>query len=130
MSNFVSIAPWFINSESQGNRPLRGLQEAGVEDGSSVEAVNEIGSEFPIGTITKPGAQTLNLAEKVMEGEPDVDWNELRDSRERFSMTRQYRNGQRVQFLDCTVSTVNESGDSEGDNTREITIISLRRKAL
>lgn len=130
MSEFVSVAPWFINSESQGNRPCRGLQDAGVEDGSSVEPVNEIGSEYPTGTTTKPGAMTLNLTEKVMEGEPEVDWNELRDSREVFSMTRQYRNGQRVQFLNCKVSTVNESGDAEGENTREITIISLRRKAL
>lgn len=130
MSNFVSIVPWFINSASQGNRQCRGLQDAGVEDGSSVETVNEIGAEFPTGHIVKPGAQTINLTEKVVEGEPEVDWNELRDSRELFSMTRQYRNGQRVQFLDCRVSTVNESGDAEGENTREITIMSLRRKAL
>lgn len=128
--SFVSNAPWFINSASQGNRQCRGLQDAGVEDGSSVETANEIGSDFPVGFIRKPGPQTLSLTERVMEGEPDVDWVELKELKEIFSMTRQYKNGQRVQFLDCTVSTVGESGDAEGENTREISIMSLRRKAL
>lgn len=130
MSNFVSQAPWFINSASQGNRQCRGLQDAGVEDGSSVETANEIGSEYPVGFIDKPGPQTLSFTEKVMEGEPLIDWVEIKELKEVFSMTRQYRSGQRVQFLDCRVSTIGESSDAEGENTREISIMSLRRKAL
>lgn len=130
MSNFVSKAPWFINSASQGNRQLRGLQDAGVEDGSSVETINEVGNEYPVGFVDKPGPITLNFTEKVMEGEPDCDWVELQKLKELFSMTRKYTAGQRVQFLDCRVSTVNESGDAEGENTREVSVMCLRRKAL
>lgn len=128
--SFVSNAPWFINSASQGNRQLRGLQDASIEDGSSVETANEIGSDFPVGFIRKPGPQTVSFTFRVMEGEPDCDWVELKERGEVFSLTRQYRNGQRIQLLDCTVSTVGESGDAEGENTREVSIMSLRRKAL
>lgn len=130
MTQFASKVPWFINSATQGNRRLVGLQDWSVEDGGSTETVNEVGSADPVGHVTKPGNIGISLTEKIVEGVPTVDWVALRDSRELFSMTRQVENGQRTQYLDCRVSTVNESGDAEAENTREVSIVALRRKAL
>lgn len=128
--SFVSKVQWFINSASQGNRQVRGLQDWGVEDDSSVESVNEVGSDDPAGFKRKPGGITITFTEQMMEGEPLVDWDSLQRTRETFSMTRQAENGRRVQYLDGRVSTFAEKGDADGDNTGEATVIFLRRKVL
>ena len=127
----VSQARWSINAPSPiGNKPLRRMKDYSISDESEVEAVNEVGSEDPVGFKDKPGAKTITFNEHIPDGKPEVDWYQLKRGRVVFSLTQQYVGGERVQYYPCRVATIGKSGDDEGQHMREVKILALKEQPL
>jgi hypothetical protein len=127
----VSQARWTINAPVPvGNKPLRRLKDYSISDESDLEAVNEVGSEDPVGFRDKPGARVVTFNEHVPQGRPEVDWFALKRGKVPFSLTQQYVGGDRVQFFPCRVAQVGKSGDDEGSHMREIKIVALKEERL
>lgn len=103
---------------------------AEVGDDSSVETVNAVGSEFPVGFIDKPGGRPITIEYLQEQGTPEVDWQFIKDSKEMFALTRKVVGGRRYQYPECRVSTVEPKTDADGGHTISIGIIAIREKAL
>lgn len=130
MADFASQVVWTLNSTTQGKVRLKGLQKYDVKDGAKVEAVNEVGSDVPVGFKITPGAKTITFDFKVPKGKILPDWDFMKTGRELVTLTKQVIGGIRTQFLPCMVSTVDPTGDTEGEHTFAVEIIALEEKNL
>lgn len=128
-SPVASQARVWINC-SQGNVRLKRCKDSKVADGASVEAVNALGEDDPVGAIDKPGAKTISLSIYQEQGTPELDYHALKDAREWFSVTRAIVNGKREQFPMCRVSKIDTDDDAEGSHMYSVEIIALTRKPL
>lgn len=130
-NEFASQAAWSINSITQGNKRLRKMEDYDVSSDAAKEAQNEVGSDFPVGFVRKPGAKTISFTFREAKGRnPEIDWEYLESSDEVFSLTKQVIGGQRVQYPECQVSTTGTSGDKDGTHTRTVEILVLKEKKL
>lgn len=132
-NNIVNQATWNINCSRRagGNVRLRRLSSAEVSDESAVETVPEMGEDRPTGFTDTPGGLSISMEFRQTKGAtPDVDWDFLKDAKEIFSLTRQNHGGRRRQFPECRVSTISESGNSEGEHTYTVEVVTLRAQKL
>ncbi len=131
MANQVATqASWTINSTSQGNKQLRRVKDSKIKSDRKREAVTAMGEDDPVGTKRKPGAKTITFNVIAEQGDPEVDWDALDDSGEWFSLTRKLKNGRRIQFPECQVSSCEPEDDDEGSHMMSVEIIALRQKRL
>ena len=106
------------------------MQKYDVKDGAKVEAVNEVGSDVPVGFKISPGAKTLTFDFKVPKGKLVPDWDFMKSGRELVTRTKQGVGGIRTQYLPCMISTVDPTGDTEGEHTFSVEVIALEEKPL
>lgn len=123
-------AVWTLDSTSQGNVRLRRVKSSKTADASSTEMKNAIGEDFPVGFIDKPGGKTTTFEIFVEQGNPEVDWQFLKDSKEYFSMTKQVVGGKRYQYPICRVAKVDKDDDDEGSHMMSVEVMALEEKPL
>lgn len=126
-------ANYFLNSATLGNLKLVEVKEIEIEDEAEVEAVSfSSDEERPSGFRRKKGAIMITLTE-TPGVPPQVDWYALKEAREVFGFTVQYRggkrNGLRVQYTPCTVSKVSDANmNDDSESEREIVLLALGRR--
>lgn len=129
--DIATQATWQINC-SQGNKRILRMKSWDISDNASVEAVLEVGSDFPVGFKDVPGAKTLSLEIRERKGvRREIDYHALRDDKEMFGLTKQVVGGIRTQYPQCRVSKIDEGGsDDAGEIMYTVEIIALRERAL
>lgn len=94
-----------------------------ISGGSTKEGKFAVNKKF-LGYAVTPGTIEIKLSVLQQQGKPQIKWSELPDG---FTLVRNYENGARHQFVDCTVSNdISESGD-EANYTGEITLLASGR---
>ncbi|MBA2718932.1 MAG: hypothetical protein H0U52_06795 [Chloroflexi bacterium] len=130
-NDVASQATWQINSASQGNKKLRRVQSYDISDGSSVEAVGEVGSDRMVAFRRKPGAKTISFEiAELKVAKREVNWEYLEETGEVVSLTKQVVSGIRTQYPEAMVSKIDFTGDVDGKHMYTVEIIALERKGL
>ncbi|MGN6103733.1 MAG: hypothetical protein ACTHU0_01385 [Kofleriaceae bacterium] len=126
-------ATWQINSTSEGNKRIRRMTSWEVSDGASVEAFSECGpSDSPVGFVDVPGAKTISFEIRELKTpKREIRWERLKVLKEVFSLTKQIVGGSRVQYPECRVSKIDESGAADqGYVQYTVEIIALRDQPM
>lgn len=119
-----------IDSITQGHKALEFCKDSKIADGSSREAKNAMGSRNPIGTVRKPGAQTITLSIYAQQGDPEVDWFYLRDTDEMFGIFREVVGGTEAHYPEVQVSKIDEDDDEDGNHMLNVELIALGREKM
>jgi hypothetical protein len=119
-----------ISSVTQGNIRLRRCKSSKVSDGAKTTAVMAMGEDDPIAFTDAPGAKTIALEVYEEQGKPEIDYRKLKAGKEVFSITREIVGGNRYQYPQCRVSTVEPDDDDEGKHMLSVEIIALSEKPL
>jgi hypothetical protein len=113
----IDAADLFVGS-TFGNVTLTRVKNFKPSDELTREAFIPVGSDRPVGTVKKPGAQFIDL-EIMPDTTEEVPWRTLLKTGEEFRFTVQYRGGSklgpRIQYK-VQVAEYNEpDGDQGGD---------------
>lgn len=132
-NDIATQATWQINCSARagGNKRIRRMDDYEVSGEGSKEAVPEVGSNTPVAFLRTPGGKTITFNMRQRKGaKPEIDWWYLDVSDEVFELTKQIVGGRRVQYPECMVSSITETGDSEGEHTFTVEIIALREEVM
>jgi hypothetical protein len=78
------------------------------------------------GYRTSTKAVTWTLTTPVRKGDPEVDWEAIRDSNEEFNLRYERDdNGKARQLLDCVVNEVQEQASEDGTMTMTVSGMAL-----
>ena len=103
------------------------VESHSVNDEGSV--TNVVGPSGVIGTQRAAGGFQISLkSRRAKNVAAEVDWEFLRESDVLFRFEIQAIGGRRAQYFRCRVSNTNESADSSGAVTLDITITAPERK--
>jgi hypothetical protein len=109
-----------------GNRLLKRTQSFKPADAATREAVMAVGSQRPVGSMRKPGAQTITLEEKPDTVE-EVPWETLQASGALCKLIIQYKGGSlrgpRWQYSVQVASVNQPEGDEGGSYSRTIELL-------
>jgi hypothetical protein len=122
-------ARWRIKC-SQGNKRLRRVKDAKVNHGAGLEAPNALGEDAPIGFVDKPGPRTITFSVYEEVGDPEIDWDLLFATKEKFVMEQEIVGGLEWQFLPCRVAKVDKDEDADGKNMKSVEVLALDMKPL
>lgn len=115
-----------IIGSSYGNVTSRRIKNYKVGDEKTREPFIPVGSDRPVGTTSKPGAQTIDL-EVMPEQNPEVPYRKLHASGEVFTITIQERAGaqlgQRIQYQVQVSEVTGPDGDNAGEYTQSVKLI-------
>lgn len=128
--NTADRARFFISSSTARNKKLFKVKTAKETDARDAEHVHDTGHDEPVGVTRKPGGGGLELSVYEEMGTPEVDWLALQESGEFFTFVREVVRGRRIQYLNCTVATVEADDDDSGSHMMNVKIIWTRRKGL
>lgn len=131
-NDIATQATWQIDSASQGNKRIRRMKSWDIADGSSVEAVGEVGSPKMVAFKKIPGALTFNFEIRERKGaKMEVDWFYLKDSEEVHAYTKQIVGGRRTHYPEGMVSKIDEGGaDDAGEIMYTVEVVVLEAKRL
>jgi len=115
---------------SQGKKTLTKCKSSKVTAGGSTSIETSMGVDGGAGHTRKPGGFTIALQILEEQGTPEVDYEELEDSQEVFTVEREIVRGRRWQYLQCVVSKVDPDDDDQGKHMLDIEIVALQRKKL
>jgi hypothetical protein len=94
-----------------------------ISGGPSKEGKFGTGKQF-LGYTESPAVYEIKLSIQQATGKPRIKWSELLDG---FTLVRNYENGARHQFLNCTVSNDGTESADETNFTGEVTLLAAER---
>lgn len=112
---------------SGGNFLLESVKTFDIDDDKDVEVQTVATRRDGAGFKDKPGGGSITL--EVLRWSPnlEVDWEQLKQSREKFTLTTQDEDGGvREQFQVCRVANVKGKVDDQGSNMDTVKIVFLR----
>ena len=131
MSNdVVRFSRWSINSAIAGSKQLRKVKSYTVTDNSDAEHAFSCDSATPAGVVRKSGGVDIEFEVYAERGVPEVSWRKLKRAEEYFTLTREYPDGERVQYNRCTVANDGGEGDEQGGQMITVKIIGNQPEEL
>lgn len=121
--SIVSKLNLFLGSASQGSRKINNVESFNAADGGSSDQVKNL-AQRRVGKRRSLGAKTISL-KCFRTTERDVDWVDLKNRDEEFSLTARYEGGASTAYLRCSVSSVGEESDSDGNHSLSVEILCL-----
>lgn len=94
-----------------------------ISGGPTKEAKFGTNKQF-LGYVETPGAWEIKLSVQQTQGKPKIKWAELPDG---FTLVRNYENGARHQFTNCTVSNDGTESGDETNFTGEVSLLAALR---
>lgn len=132
MGDLASLVQLSVSSTSQGKFLVTRCEDWTVKPEKKAEVKTEVGNPDGAGVVRKPGGYSITF--KVMTEQGDTTmlsrFLALADSQEWIAITKQIVGGNRDQHPECTVSSVDEDGNNQGENGFSVEIVSLKRKGL
>ena len=118
----VSGARYFI-SDGSNTLELKHVETHSVNDGNGGQVVINAGGES-MGKTSSGGGYTINLKVRSSQNKREVAWIRMKKSKVNFRFDIQSSKTRRDQYVDCSVTTVNESGGN-GEYSLDVTIIAV-----
>lgn len=128
MGDIISNCRIYIDY-SGGNHQLKRVDTSDEDDDSSTTVVTTIGVRGGAGYQDTEGGGALKF-EVYRETIPEVNYRNLKRSKELFSITIQDDSGERWQYQGCRVSKVARKDDSKGKHMDTVDITWLQRRQL
>ena len=121
-SALVSGARYFIG-DGQRSLELKHVESHSVNDGNGGQVVVNAAGES-MGKAETGGGYTINLKVRSSQNKREVAWVRMKKSKVNFRFDIQTSKKRRDQYIDCWVTTVNESGGN-GEYSQDVTIIAV-----
>ncbi len=84
-----------------------------------------------LGYTTSNKKVTWSIEVPIPKGEPEVDWEKVRDDDEEFMLTwKRDRGGKKRQLVDCVVNEVTETANTEGEAVWKVSGLALDNRAV
>ena len=126
-TQFVDIALPTISSTTIGTKALKDVVSIDVSmthSSNPVKTMNKRRRARGFQTNTPDYSADMEVA--VQLASPEVDWIELQQSKEIFTIFyREGANGVRRQLVDCQVADVSDAYSEEGEMRRRVTVMAL-----
>lgn len=113
-------------SYSGGNKELETIAQVTVnetDEKNPVETINR--RRRAIGYTRGVAKYDLDLEVAILQGEPDVDWRELKETGEEFRFEWQEEGGNTFSAIDCVVDSISTPYTKDGEIRRSVKLKAL-----
>lgn len=127
----VDIALVEINAPSVGSKELSTVVSFNVSKTDPKTAVKTMNRRRrAIGFTRGVPDFSVDMEVILLAGEPEVDWDDLQQKGEVFSMTYERgEDGQRRTLVDCTVGDISEPYSEGGETKQSVKLLALDERA-
>lgn len=128
MGEIISKVKIFIDY-SGGSIQLKRIKTGDESNEEDLEVVRAIGVDGGAGFRDQTGGGELSF-DVYRETNPEVNWRQLRKTKERFKLRLEDQDGVEEQFLDVRVANVARKDDDAGNHMDTVKVKYLNRVEL